>query len=237
MLEQYFAIGSRLRIGYNLLVSPAICWLLRQAHRSEIQSVQERSIIEGVEAERATGIKQIEHAVGGGPSLLNGGIPLPDDTHATRQSIGCLKHITGGVNVRSAGAHSLIDLYPSPAGDATRLYEVYDWLDTNGDNHHITGNTRAACSHNASHLSVFAGDLGYLFFKTHLNAITPLLLENKVGSGSVEYLRPEHMVAQKVGDVVATVAQRFNSFQGQGAASAHNHTARRAKPGNHSLVV
>src|ERR1700688_4750938 len=150
MLEQYFAIGSRLRICYNLFVRAAICWLLCQAHRSEIQSVQEGSIIEGVEAERATGIKQVEHAVRGGPSLLNGRIPLSDDTRATRQSIGRLKHITGGVNVRSAGAHRFIDLYPSPAGDATRLDEVYDWLDTNGDNHHITGNTRAACSHNTS---------------------------------------------------------------------------------------
>src|SRR5205807_5010354 len=116
--EQHFAIGARLRFGYDLLVALPTFGDVCKPGRAEVESVQEGSVIKGSAAPSAIAIKQVEHAIGGGAGLLNGGIPLTKDACAPCHRVVGLDYISGGIDIWSVGTHGGIDLDSASAADA-----------------------------------------------------------------------------------------------------------------------
>src|SRR5205085_3906740 len=104
------------------------------------------------------GIKQIKHTIGGSTCLLHSRVPLTDDTRAARQTIGRLKNISSSIDIGRTGMHSTINLDTTSTGNTTAFDEINNWLDTNGNDHHFTGDMCPLRSHNSCNLPLFASN-------------------------------------------------------------------------------
>src|SRR6266487_639706 len=185
IIDYHFSIAAWMMISYNLLVAPHIFWYLCQSNRGEIESIQKCGIIKGAGLKWITGIKQIEHTIGSRASLLDSRIPLPNNAGTSCHYICRFEDITRCIYIWSACAHSAIHLHTAPARDATAFDEVDHWLDPNGYNQYITGNTRPARSYHSRNFSIFTHYLSDLFLEAYIDAIASFLLQHEVGCGCI----------------------------------------------------
>src|SRR5438874_2437038 len=87
--------------------------------------------------------------------LIEPVVQLSDHTSAARQTIGSLKNIPGSIDIGRTGTHSTINLDATSTRNATTFDEINNWLDTNGNDHHFTGDMCSLRSHNACNLPLF----------------------------------------------------------------------------------
>ena len=135
------------------------------------------------------------------------------------------------------GVHGVINLDSTPAGDATCLNKIDQWLDADGNQYHVTGNARTPGCDYFGYLTFSAYNLSNLFLYAHINTITPFFLKHKIGSGRIEYFCPERMLAKKMCHLVTAMVKRLGALQCQCAAATDNNSFRSVQSTQDFLVI
>src|ERR1019366_1930838 len=159
-----------------------------------------------IEGPRFIAIQAIEHAICSRARLLNGREPLTEHACPTSDSVGCLNHVAGCINVCCIGAHGRVHSDAVSTDDAIAFNEINVWCDANCNEEEVAGNARATGCDDLCYLSLLANDLNRCFFGTYIYSHAALFLQHYVGCRAIQNFRPYHLLTEQMCDMIATGA-------------------------------